>query len=145
VVRRGIVRDICPEGPEHLSTARRILLDRLMSKLAWARLAEEYLAAFGLLKPDKLKEKTLEAHPLMAFWLSVNNQITRDLAILGLDRKALEVVDLTPMELLAAAAEDAATESEDAPCRVQDGPGNASAGRPEAGEGSGQGEEDVEP
>jgi len=99
-LRRDLLRDLCPEGEEHLTAARRCLLDRMLGKLATARLIESYLAEHGLLRPDRYKEGLLEGHSILALWMTLNAQITKDLLALGLDRKALEVVDLSPMELL---------------------------------------------
>ena len=89
VVRRGLIRDICPEGEEHMTTARHIVLDRLMQKLATARLIEEYLAEHGILKP-RANRKLLEAQHITTLWLALNNQIREDLKLLGLDRKPLD-------------------------------------------------------
>jgi hypothetical protein len=112
VVRHGLVRDLCPEGEEHLTMARRVVLDRLMQKLATARLVETYLAEHGILRPDKLAERTLEAHSVTTLWLALNNQIREDLKLLGLDRKVLEAIVLTPEELAAVVEAEDAAESE---------------------------------
>jgi hypothetical protein len=99
MVRRGIIRDICPEGEEHLTTARHCVLDRLMQKLATARLVETYLAEHGILRRDKLAQKVLDAEPITTLWLALNNQIREDLKLLGLDRKPLDVIEMTPAEI----------------------------------------------
>ena len=91
VVRRGLIRDTCPEGEEHLTMARRLVLDRLMQKLATARLIETYLAENGFLRRDRAAQKVLEAEPIMTTWLALNHQIRLDLQLLGLERKALDI------------------------------------------------------
>jgi hypothetical protein len=96
-VRRGVLRDLCPEGEKHLEMARRVILDRCLRKLATALLIEANLT----------EAKVQEAAPVMGLWMDLNKQIRDDLKLLGLDRKALEVVELTPLELAAAVeAED---------------------------------------
>jgi hypothetical protein len=119
--QRDIVRDICPEGEEDLTAARRILIDRIMSKLATVRLIETYLGEHGILRRDKLEgARILEGEPIFQVWLSLNNQIREDLKLIGFDRKALEAEVLTPAELLEAAAEDAGAQENRAES-VQDG------------------------
>ena len=109
-VRAGLVHDLSPEGEGHMTMARVLILDRLMQKLATARLIEAYLAEHGILRPDRMAERVLEGHSVMNLWLTINNQIRADLLTLGLDRKALEAEILTPAELLLAAGQDVADE-----------------------------------
>ena len=121
IIQRDIVRDICPEGEEHLTAARRLLLDRLMSKLATARLIESYMAERGIVRQDKLEQQNvLEAEPLMSTWLSLNLQIREDLKLIGLDRRPLAAEVLSPMQLLEAAKNEPETQQE-GPSDVQDG------------------------
>ena len=77
VIRRGLIRDLSPEGEAHMTTASGLLLDRLMQKLATARIIESYLADHGILRRDKLeKDKVLDAEPVMTIWLALNTQIS---------------------------------------------------------------------
>jgi len=108
VVRRGLIRDICPEGEEHLTMARRLVLDRLMGKLATVRLIETYLAEHGILRRDKLELKVLDAEPITTLWMSLNHQIRQDLELLGLDRKPLELTVLSTEEMIEAVNEERA-------------------------------------
>lgn len=85
-VRLGLARDLCPEGEEHMTTARRIILDRLMSKLSTVRLIEAWLAE----NPAQI----LAAASVTGLWLSTNTAILKDLLALGLERRALEVQPL---------------------------------------------------
>ena len=89
-IRRGMIRDLSPAGEEHLSTARGLLLDRLMQKLATARLIETYLSEHGILRRDRLEHKVLDGEPILTHWLAINNQIRSDIQLLGLDRVTLE-------------------------------------------------------
>jgi hypothetical protein len=123
-MQRDIVRDICPEGEEHLTAARRCILDRLFSKLATARLIEAYLGEYGILRHDRLEnQKILEGEPILEVWLALNNQITKDLQVLGLDRKALDITELTATELAEAIDADVkgpGVRVEEAEAAVQD-------------------------
>ena len=138
VVRRGLIRDLSPEGEEHMTTARHCVLDRLMQKLATARLVETYLAEHGILRRDKLAEKVLDAEPITTLWLALNNQIREDLKLLGLDRKPLDAITLTPDELLQEAAEEQAQGATGGPSDAQEGQEDKAAAR-EAGEKGGEG------
>ena len=100
VVRRGLIRDLSPEGEAHLTTARHIILDRLMQKLATVRLVETYLSEHGILRRDRLEQKVLDAEPITTMWLALNNQIRSDIQLLGLDRKSIDVTAMTPDEML---------------------------------------------
>lgn len=128
--QRDIVRDICPEGDVHLTATRRILIDRVMSKLATVRLIETYIGEHGILRQDRLDQRVLEAEPIFGVWLSLNNQIREDLKLIGFERKALEAEALTPMQLLEAAGEDADLAAQGA----QEGPQEAREAPIEAGE-----------
>jgi hypothetical protein len=76
-----------------LTAARRIILDRLFSKLATVRLLEAWLTE----NPNQI----LMAAAATGLWLSTNTAILKDLLALGLDRRALEAEVLTPDELMA--------------------------------------------
>jgi len=107
VIRRDLIRDLCPEGEAHLPTAKAILVSRLMQKLATTRIIETYLAEHGLLRRDKLeKDKILEGEPILTHWLALQTQIRKDLLALGLERRALDVTPLSPDEMLLAAHAD---------------------------------------
>jgi len=110
VVRRGLIRDTCPEGEEHLTMARRLVLDRLMQKLATARLIETYLSENGFLRRDRAARKVLEAEPIMTTWLALNHQIRLDLQLLGLERKALDA-ELTVLDVIAEFDKDKAAKA----------------------------------
>lgn len=142
VVRRGLIRDVCPEGEEHLTMARHIVLDRLMQKLATARLIEEYLAEHGILKP-KANRKLLEAQHITTLWLALNNQIREDLKLLGLDRRPLEAIVLSTSELVDAVAEErAAARAKETPTQGQ---GEAQAGQSACSSGDGEGGDGQDP
>jgi len=90
IVRRGLVRDLSPEGEAHMTTAKHVVLDRLMSKLKMSALIEAYLAENGIIRRDKLAQKVLDPEPITSLWLGLNHQIRLDLQLLGLERKALD-------------------------------------------------------
>ena len=121
VVRRGLIRDTCPEGEEHMTMARHVVLDRLMGKLATVRLIETYLSENGIIRRDKLALKILDAEPITALWMSLNHAIRQDLELLGLDRKPLDIT-LTPADLAdEIMADKAARAAEKGPVVPQDG------------------------
>lgn len=109
-LRRDLIRDLSPEGEAHLTAARHLVLDRLLQKVATVRIIEEWLAEHGFVRRDKLAQTppVLDSEPIMKLWLTLNSQIREDVRLLGLDRQAIEVTDLSPLELAAAVdAEDA--------------------------------------
>jgi hypothetical protein len=142
MVRRGLIRDLSPEGEEHMTTARHVILDRLMQKVATVRLVETYLAEHGILRRDSLAKKVLEAEPITTLWLALNNQIREDLKLLGLERRPLEAIILTPDQLLLDAAEDVVGGGKDAEAEIE-APESTSCeiSRPEEPGGSGREEE----
>ena len=107
-VRRGVLKDICPEGPEHLTVARQVILDRCLRKLSTALLIEASLT----------EDKVRAGVPVTRLWMDLNKQIRDDLKLLGLDRKSLEAEVLSPQELLLDAAKDAELED-----KAQEGKG----------------------
>jgi len=135
----GLVYDLAPEGIETLSTAKRIILERLTAKLLTAGLLDIFMGEHGVLRRDPLNRQIPEAEPIVGTWLQVNHAILRDLMALGLEPKKLEPKALTPAELLEAAGDEAVERArahaaaqdgrsgkgeeegsgEDAPCRIR--------------------------
>jgi hypothetical protein len=97
----GLMEDLAPEGKDTLPVAKRIILDRLLSKLLTAGLLDIYLGQHGILQRGALERKVLECEPAVNTWLAVNHAILRDLQALGLERKELEPLDLNPLEIAA--------------------------------------------
>jgi hypothetical protein len=85
--------------------AKQIILDRMTAKLLTAGLLDIFMGKHGILRRDRLEQKILEAEPIVATWLSINNAILRDLEALGLERKPLDIT-LTPAELADAIMSD---------------------------------------
>ena len=121
--RAGLVKDLAPGGPDTLSTARIIVLDRLTAKLLTAGLLDVFLGEHGIIRRDRLDQRVLEAEPIVQTWLSINHAILKDLEALGMERRSLEAI-MTPAELLEAVARDAeveaAQEAEKGPTMPQD-------------------------
>ena len=132
IIRRDLIRDLSPEGEEHLTAARRLILDRLMQKVATVRLIEIWLAE----NPSAI----LAAASVTGLWLSINTGILKDLLALGLDRRAIDVTPLSPAELMAEVVEDERLEAEKA---AKDEPSRVQEPRSEADQASGQGEDDI--
>jgi hypothetical protein len=97
----GLLDDLAPEGKDTLPIAKRIILDRLLSKLLTAGLLDIYLGQHGILQREALARKTLECEPAVNTWLAVNHAILRDLQALGLERKELEPRDISPLDIAA--------------------------------------------
>jgi hypothetical protein len=91
IVRRGFVRDLSPEGEAHMTTAKHVILDRLMGKLKMSGLIEAYLSENGIIRRDKLAQKVLDPEPITSLWLGLNHQIRLDIQLLGLERRALDI------------------------------------------------------
>ena len=114
VVRRGLVRDLSPEGEAHMTTAKHVVLDRLMGKLKMSGLIEAYLSENGIIRRDKLAQKVLDPEPITSLWLALNHQIRLDIQLLGLERKALDVEADVLTYIDAFDAKKAAREAEEA-------------------------------
>jgi len=106
--RAGLVKDLAPGGPDTLSTAKMIVLDRLTAKLLTAGLLDVFLGEHGLIRRDRLDQRVLEAEPIVQTWLSVNHAILKDLEALGMERKALEAIVLSTEEMIVAVNEERA-------------------------------------
>jgi len=92
--RAGLVRDV-GGSEEGLTEQQRILIDRVVSRLAVCRLIEIYVERFGAFRRDKLKRKVLELEPCLGKnYLSFTAAIDRALIALGLERKKHDVIDL---------------------------------------------------
>lgn len=99
-LRKGFIQDICPEGEVHMTTAKRLLLDRLCQKVGWSRVIELYLGKVGLVRRDALAKGVLSEMPILTFWANIGNQIRRDLELLGFERKSLEAEVLSAEALM---------------------------------------------
>lgn len=89
-VREGLIADLGPTE-EDLSTAQRVLVDRVVSKLGVIRCVEEHTREKAVMTGNLL------APALRASYLAYNNSVRLDLMALGLERKQVEAV-LTPWE-----------------------------------------------
>ncbi len=85
--RFGLIADISAEGEAGLTAGQLILIDRVTQKLGLTRLIELYISKTGILRRDKLDNKTLEIEPILIYWQSLNNAIRADLQLLGIERR----------------------------------------------------------
>lgn len=83
--RAGLVHDIAGDETR-LTEAQRILIDRVISKLAVIRLIESYVERHGPFKGDRLRGMLGE------HYLRFNNSIRLSLCALGLDKRASEKI-----------------------------------------------------
>lgn len=94
--REGFIEDL--GGEENLSEMQRVMIDRIISRLAICRLIEIYVEKYGAFRRDRLKrDKVLELEPALGNnYLAFSNSIDRALIALGLERRAgdSETVDL---------------------------------------------------
>lgn len=79
-VRDGLIQDLGGEE-KNLTTAQRVLIDRVVSKLGIIRLIEEYFDESPILNNGKL------AYILRENYLAYNNSVRLDLQALGIDKK----------------------------------------------------------
>jgi hypothetical protein len=105
--RAGLVRDVAG-SEDGLSEQQRILIDRVISKLAVCRLIELYIERYGAFRKEKLaREKTLELEPCLGVnYLAFSNSIDRALIALGLNKRQTERI-LTPAELISEVEKEA--------------------------------------
>jgi len=118
--REGLISDLGPTEGD-LSTAQKILIDRVIGKLGVLRCLEEYAREQGVIREGKLFS------PLEHNFLAWSNSLRLDLQALGIDKRVGEKI-LSPLEI--AAEIDAAKAKEDAQ-RVEDGASSAGVERKE--------------
>ena len=86
-VREGLIHDLA-ESEEKLSTAQKVLIDRIITFLGVVRLIEEHAREHGLLDSSgKLKSGIGTGQ-----YLSFNRFIKEALALLGIERREVEEV-----------------------------------------------------
>lgn len=90
-IREGLVRDLGPDESD-LSTAQRILIDRVVCKLGILRCIEEHIRENSVMVGDELA-KSLGSH-----YLAYSNSVRLTLAALGIKPENSRAV-LTPFEL----------------------------------------------
>jgi len=97
--RAGLARDIA--GSEVLlSEMQRVMIDRVISKLAVCRLIEAYIEKYGAFRQDRFKRKILELEPCLGnSYLAYSNSIDRALVALGLSKREAARI-MTPAELI---------------------------------------------
>jgi hypothetical protein len=134
--REGLISDLGP-AEEALSTAQRILIDRVIGKLGVLRCLEEFAREQGVIKEGKLSS------PLEHNFLGWSNSLRLDLQALGIDKRAGEKI-LSPLEIAAeidAGKAEAAHEGPDKPheepVEAQEWPREAKDERSQADEGPG--------
>jgi len=91
-VREGLIEDLGP-SEEDLSTAQRVLINRVISKLGVIRCVEEYIKENSVIVGNDL------APSLKASYLAYNNSIRLDLQALGIEKRATDKA-LFPFEIL---------------------------------------------
>ena len=92
--RAGLVRDVAGCEPA-LSEMQRIMIDRIISKLAICRLIEIYIERYGAFRRDQIRRKVFELEPCLGqSYLAYSNSIDRALVALGLGkREGRKVID----------------------------------------------------
>ena len=97
--RTGLARDVA--GSEVLlSEMQRVMIDRVISKLAVCRLIEAYIEKYGAFRQDRFKRKILELEPCLGnSYLAYSNSIDRALVALGLSKREVGRI-MTPAELI---------------------------------------------
>ena len=82
-VREGLIEDLGPFEND-LSTAQRVLIDRIISKLGVVRCIEEYIRENAVMTGSRLSPSLRESY------LAYNNSIRLDLQALGIDKRQAE-------------------------------------------------------
>ena len=154
--RAGLVKDVAG-SEDALSEQQRVMIDRIISKLAICRLIELYVEKHGAFPQMKVRGKTIikmELHACLGVnYLAFSNAIDRALVALGLNRKQTESV-LTPLEIAAEidAEKEKRTQATKAKeCRDPDqeaaagGPRLAQDGRSATGQDDGKDREGADP
>lgn len=147
--RAGLVKDVAG-SEDALSEQQRVMIDRIISKLAICRLIELYVEKHGAFPQLKVKGKTIvkmELHACLGInYLAFSNAIDRALVALGLSKKQAENV-LSPLEV--AAEIDAEKEKRTQAARAREaaagGSGLAQDGRSAASQDGGKGREGADP
>jgi len=85
--REGLIRDVAGTE-EELSEQQRIVIDRIVSKLAILRLIEVYVEKHGIWRRDRLKkDQILELEPALGLnYLAFSNSVDRSLKLLGINK-----------------------------------------------------------
>ena len=91
-LREGLIRDLGPEE-ENLTTAQRILVDRVVGKVGILRCLEEHVRETGVFEEQEL------APCLRKSYISYSNSLRLDLQALGIDAKLDDRI-LSPAELI---------------------------------------------
>jgi hypothetical protein len=105
-VREGLIHDLA-KSEEDLSTAQKVLIDRIITFLGCVRLLEEHAREHGLLDSGGcLKSGIGTGH-----YLSFNRFIKEGLALLGLEKREFEERLLTPAEMARAIETDLAEQA----------------------------------
>lgn len=86
-VREGLIEDLGPSEND-LTTAQRVLIDRVISKLGVIRCIEEHIRENSVMTGHNV------APSLKASYLAYNNSVRLDLQALGIDKKQTETLDL---------------------------------------------------
>jgi len=97
--REGLVRDVAGDEGS-LSEQQRIIIDRIVSKLAILRLIEIYIEKHGIWRRDRLiKNQVLELEPALGLnYLAFSNSIDRALKLLGVNKKAGDIEEIKYLE-----------------------------------------------
>jgi hypothetical protein len=94
-VREGLIHDLA-KSEEDLSTAQRVLVDRIVTFLGVVRLIEEHAGQYGVLDSKGRPSCGLTGH-----YLTFNRQIKEMLALLGMERRAVDEEALTIQGVIA--------------------------------------------
>ena len=86
-IRAGLIRDLGPKEKD-LTTAQRLLIDRVIAKLGILRLIEEHAAENGFFDGNSLAPSLRESY------ISWDNSIRLALRELGISKRATETIDI---------------------------------------------------
>jgi hypothetical protein len=119
-IRAGLVRDLGPTEPD-LTTGQKILIDRITQNVAIVRMIEEYVKEMGLFaNPQGFLHPSLSTH-----YMAWQNRISKDLALLGIERRTREA----PIDAMSYIREFDKERAKDAEVEEKPGPKKPKAGR----------------
>jgi len=91
-VREGLIHDLA-KSEEDLSTAQKVLIDRIITFLGVIRLVEEYAKEHCVLDSKGRPSQGLTGH-----YLTFNRQVKEMLSLLGINKKASDEI-LSPLQV----------------------------------------------
>lgn len=82
-----------------LTAQKKLLINQILRCERLLKLTELYFKRCGIMRPDRWRRSTLEAHPVMSTYLSLLNSQRNAILTLGIEPEQIEEV-LTPYQIV---------------------------------------------